>query len=106
MRLLLFFLAASLVTPAVLAQDKDQERQGTEKKIVFDFSFEYDPRELYPRYVEPEGLKLIGPVSIAPIHIFLSRAPAVMYNAPPMRIWSNGWATSLWRDPVTGRPLM
>ena len=48
--------------------------------------------------------RIWGPLGIAGYHI----APAAEsgpYHGPPMRFWTNGWGTSLWRDTVTGWPL-
>ena len=97
-------LILALAAPAWSQQSEKKER-GPSDRIVFDFSFAYDPEELREHIMNKLQWKRIwGPIGIAGYHI----APAAEsgpYRGPPMRFWSNGWGTSLWRDTVTGWPL-
>ncbi len=42
--------------------------------------------------------------SVGDVHVFPSRESGP-YLGPPLRIWGNGFGTSLWREPVTGWAL-
>ena len=103
--------AVSVLIVAIAAPAWSQETKGEAKqrepsdRIVFDFSFDYDPEEL--REHIPDKLlwkRIWGPIGIAGYHI-PPAAESGPYTGPPQRFWTNGWGTSLWRDPVTGWPL-
>lgn len=71
-----------------------------------DFSYRYDPRDLYKEILDQnQWRRLWGPVGIGEFHIFPAQL-AGPYRGPPLQIWGHGFGTSLWRDPVTGWPLM
>lgn len=103
-RLVLFVLV--LTVPAVsLGQDNRNRKKGEHRdRVEFDFSFDYDPAELRDISAKLRFKRIWGPFGIAGHHIFPA-AESGPYQGPPQRIWSNGFATSLWRDPVTGWPL-
>jgi hypothetical protein len=76
---------------------------STEKKIVVDFSDEYEHlSEDLERNLRWK--RLLGKFGIAEVHIYPARETGP-YLGPPMRIWGNGWGTSMWRDPITGWPI-
>ena len=99
---LLFLL---LLMASTGANGQEEPAQRDDERIEFDFSFDYDPAELREAIVERVRWKRIwGPVGVAGYHLFPSQETGE--NAgPPREIWTNGWGTSLWRDPVTGWPL-
>lgn len=100
--------AASLgAPPAAGAQEQDARETSDESsdRLKLDFLFDYDPEELRKSVGDEIRFKRIwGPVGLAGYHIFPA-AESGPYLGPPQRIWSNGFGTSLWRDPVTGWPL-
>jgi hypothetical protein len=73
------------------------------KHIDLDFSDQYkmlsDDLEKVLRWK-----KLFGMFGVSEVHIFPGRESGP-YLGPPLRIWGNGFSTSMWRDPVTGWPL-
>lgn len=96
-----------LALPAAAQRQSDEETaDDTEKsdRIQFDFSFDYDPAELREHWDEKIRVKRIwGPIGVAGYHIFPA-AESGPWARPPTRIWTNGFGTSLWRDPITGWP--
>jgi hypothetical protein len=105
------FLAASFLAPASTGssstpqqesqnQPQPQPAASTDKKIVIDFSDEYEhlSEDLEKNL---RWKKLFGKFGIAEVQIFPARETGP-YLGPPMRIWGNGWGTSMWRDPITG----
>jgi hypothetical protein len=44
-----------------------------------------------------------GTITVGAFHVFPARESGP-HIGPPARIWGLGFATSLWRDPVTGWP--
>ena len=98
-------LAVMWCGSAAEAQDRSEKTRDELDRIQYDFSFDYDPAELRENYVETLRWKrLWGPIGIAGYHIHPA-AESGPYPGPPLRFWSNGWGTSLWRDSVTGWPL-
>jgi hypothetical protein len=93
---------------SAFAQESETEkkpREENEKKeaISFDFSAGY---EAFSRDRD-EALRfknLFKRFGLAEFHVFPGWEVGP-YLGPPARIWSNGFGTSLWRDPVTGWPL-
>ena len=64
-----------------------------------------DPEELREHIRDKIRFKRIWrSFGLAGYHVFpaFDSGP---YEGPPLQIWSNGFATSLWRDPITGWPL-
>lgn len=96
-------LALSLAAVSAWGQDSESDRDRGEERR--DFSHAHDPRELHEDAEKAFRRKrLLGPVGIGEFHIFPARETGP-YPGPPLRIWGNGFGTSLWRDPVTGWPL-
>ncbi len=105
LRLVVIALAVTCSGSSAWAQDEGEKTHDAPDRIQYDFSFDYEPAELHDNYVETLRWKrLWGPVGIAGYHIYPA-AETGPYAGPPLRFWSNGWGTSLWRDPVTGWPL-
>ncbi len=104
-RALLFALA--VVVP-ITSTAQDREQAGSEAdsdRIEMDLSFDYDPEELREHLPPRVHFKRIwGPIGIAGFHVPPAAEPGP-YRGPPKTIWSNGFGTSMWRDPVTGWPL-
>ncbi len=94
------------LSPLALAQEKEQQKQdsGEKKKLKLDMSYKYDPFELHAysrKFPQPKQLK--GPIRLGEYYL----APAQDSGpGPPLRLYGTGFGTSLWRDPVTGRPIM
>lgn len=100
-----FVLAALILaaSSAVAAQDAPESHDND--RIEFDLSFDYDPEELREDIRKKlRWRRLWGPVGIGPYHVFPAHENRPN-EGPPRRIWTNGWGTSMWRDPVTGWPL-
>lgn len=100
-------MAITLVTLPAGAQDEATSEGSKDQgdRIDFDLSFDHDPEELRESIGEKIRFKRIwGPVGLAGYHIFPA-AEVGPWQGPPMSFWSNGFGTSLWRDPVTGWPL-
>jgi hypothetical protein len=98
--LILFMLA-----PASYAQEKSRESGKKQEKIRFDFTYKYDPQELHQYWRDLNRWKrLKGIFGIGSYHIPLALEPGPYYG-PPTTIWGQGFGTSLWRDPITGRPI-
>jgi hypothetical protein len=90
-------------SPTQTDKEHSQPEVTTEKKIVVDFSDEYEHlSEDLERNLRWK--KLLGKVGIAEVNIFPARETGP-YLGPPMRLWGNGWGTSMWRDPITGWPI-
>ena len=86
--------------------DKRSKSERSKEKIQFDLSFDHEPSELYKDVIgKLRWKRLIGPFGIGEFHIFPARESGP-YLGPPRRIWGHGIGTSLWRDPVTGWPLL
>src|SRR5262245_19122945 len=85
------------------ADEKPAEKPPEKPSIRLDFSDQYkmlsDDLEKNLRWK-----KLFGTFGVAEVHIYPSRESGP-YMGPPLRIWGNGFSTSLWRDPITGWPL-
>src|SRR5262245_58853286 len=87
----------------ILLQQEDpaaMEAGPSEKKqIDLNFSDQYkmlsDDLEKALRWK-----KLFQIFGVSEVHIFPGRE-----SGPSLRIWGNGFSTSMWRDPVTGWPL-
>lgn len=96
-------VVVSLSCPARGQDEADPPNKA--EPIALDLSFDYDPEAL--REHLPPRLhfkKIWGPFGLAGYHL-PPAAESGPYDAPPKRIWDNGFGTSLWRDPVTGWPL-
>jgi hypothetical protein len=52
----------------------------------------------------PRDLRF-GPFRIAAWHVYPAEEVGPFYG-PPLRIWGVGVGASLWRDPITGRPVL
>jgi hypothetical protein len=95
--------AASLIFLALLQEPTGDERADQKKQIDLDFSDQYkllsEDLEKWRRL-----RKLFGIFGLAEMHIYPGRESGRNLG-PPLRIWGNGFGTSLWRDPVTGWPL-
>ena len=103
----LWLVALLVLAPLALAQEEDGGRKDDEPsdRLKLDFSFDYDPEELRESIEDKIRFKRIwGPFGLAGYHVFPA-AETGPWLGPPQRIWSNGFGTSLWRDPVTGWPL-
>jgi hypothetical protein len=100
------FLVCLLLASAIFAQEKKEEKKEPKKKIKFDYSYEYDPRELHEYSQEIIRWKRIkGIVGVGGYVVPAGLQPGP--NAGPIKqIWGQGFGTSLWRDPVTGWPIM
>ena len=102
-------LALWLASPA-LAQTGDKNHPDDAEsepndKIELDLSFDYDPEELREHIRDKIRFKRIWrSFGLAGYHVFPAYDSGP-YEGPPLQIWSNGFATSLWRDPITGWPL-
>jgi hypothetical protein len=72
-------------------------------KLDFDFSDSYKTlsEDLEKTLRWKNLFKIFG---VGDVHVFPSRESGP-YLGPPLRIWGNGFGTSLWRDPVTGWAL-
>lgn len=100
----LVMIAARLLVIALLqgqTQEPTAADRPTEKKqIDLNFSDQYkmlsDDLEKSMRWK-----KLFGTFGLAEVHVYPSRESGP-YLGPPLRIWGNGFGTSMWRDPVTG----
>lgn len=103
--LLLAFLGVwTLASPAFpRGQEAASGEKKESKKIEIDFSAGYDTlsEDLEKSLRWRNLFKIFG---VSEVHVFPSRESGP-YPGPPLRIWGNGWGTSLWRDPVTGWPL-
>ncbi|MGH9318994.1 MAG: hypothetical protein ACRD21_28345 [Vicinamibacteria bacterium] len=80
-----------------------EEKPAEKKRIELDFSVGYEnlSEDLEKTL---RWKKLFGIFGVSEAHIFPGRESGP-YLGPPLRIWGNGFSTSLWRDPVTGWPL-
>ena len=96
------------------APSQDEKRSATKtatgraksKPPWADFSYRYDPRDLYREFLRQNKWRRIwGPIGVGEFHIFPARETGPNLG-PPLRIWGHGFGTSLWRDPVTGHPIM
>lgn len=104
--LLIAFLVLVLLTPCLVAKDKAKTKKEETKKLKFDLNYKYDPRELHEYSNELKRWKRIkGMFYLGTYHIPPSNLSGPMLG-PPRYIWTNGFGTSLWRDPVTGWPIM
>jgi len=95
--------AAGLLLLALLqgqTQEPNTERPQEKKRIDLDFSDQYN---MLSEDLEKalRWKKLFGIFGISEVHIYPSRESGP-YLGPPLHIWGNGFATSMWRDPVTG----
>jgi hypothetical protein len=55
---------------------------------------------------EPRTFELRNGLVIGAFHLYPTWEPGP-YGGPPARIWRPGsWGVTLWRDPVTGWPLL
>jgi hypothetical protein len=99
--LLVVLLSGLLLANAVNADEKESK-----KKVRLDLGYQYDPQDLHEYWRKSQRWKRLfrrfglGSYHIPPSH---ENGP---YAAPPLRIWGTGFGASLWRDPVTGRPIM
>jgi hypothetical protein len=82
--------------------EKNDSASEKEKKPRIDLASDIDryTKNLDKRWRK----KLFGTFGIAEAHVFPGRETGP-YLGPPIRIWGNGWGTSMWRDPVTGWPI-
>ena len=104
-RFVLFVLVLTLAAVSLGRDSRNRKKGENGDRIEFDFSFDYDPAELRENISNKLRFKRIwGPFGIAGYDIFPA-AESGPYQGPPQRIWSNGFATSLWQDPVNGWPL-
>ena len=101
-----FALVVLTLALAVSSRAQDREvGEDSKKSDRLDVSVDYDPAELRENILDKLRFKRIwGPMGIAGYHIYPAHESGP-YRGPPQQIWTNGWATSLWRDPVTGWPL-
>lgn len=98
-------LSVALLLLASAARAQDDEKPRPDDRIKFDFSFDYDPEELRETIDERIRWKrIVGPLGVAGYHVFPAQRTGANLG-PPREIWTNGWGTSMWRDPVTGWPL-
>jgi len=87
-------------------ETREQPKSKRSKPAWADFSYRYDPRDLYEEFLRNNTWRRIwGPIGIGEFHIFPARQTGENFG-PPLRIWGHGFGTSLWRDPITGHPLM
>jgi len=98
--------AAGLFLLALLhgqSQETTEASPAEKKQIDLNFSDQY---KMLSEDLEKSlrWKKLFGIFGISETHIFPGWESGP-YVGPPLRIWGNGFATSLWRDPVTGWPL-
>jgi hypothetical protein len=98
--------AAGLLLVALLqgqAQEPETEPTPEKKQIDLDFSDQY---KMLSEDLEKtlRWKKLFGMFGVPEVHIYPGRESGP-YMGPPLRIWGNGFATSMWRDPITGWPL-
>lgn len=96
-------IAAGLFLLALLhgqTQEPAAERPAEKRQIKLNFS---DQFKMLSEDLEKSlrWKKLFGIFGISETHIYPGRESGP-YLGPPLRIWGNGFATSLWRDPVTG----
>jgi hypothetical protein len=99
-------VATVLARMPVLAQEQTEveDAQASETmKLDFDFSDSYKTlsEDLEKTLRWKNLFKIFG---VGDVHVFPSRESGP-YLGPPLRIWGNGFGTSLWRDPVTGWAL-
>jgi hypothetical protein len=92
--------AVGLILLALLQEPTANEPAAEDKQIDLDFSDQYkllsEDLEKWRRL-----RKLFGIFGIAEMHVYPGRESGPNLG-PPLRIWGNGFGTSLWRDPVTG----
>lgn len=98
--------AAGLLLLALLqgqTQEPAAERPAEKKRIDLNFSDQY---KMLSQDLEKSlrFKKLFGIFGITEMHVYPSLESGP-YLGPPLHIWGNGFATSMWRDPVTGWPL-
>ena len=96
--------AVILLTLLLQEPEPPMETGPSEKKqINLDFSDQY---KMLSNDLEKalRWKKLFGIFGVSEVHIFPGRESGP-YLGPPLRIWGNGFSTSMWRDPVTGWPL-
>jgi hypothetical protein len=104
-RALVFILAVGFAMTAAAQNRQQIEDDAKSTPVEMDLSFDYDPEELREHLPPRVQFKRIwGPIGIAGYHVPPAAEPGP-YRGPPQTIWSNGFGTSLWRDPVTGWPL-
>ena len=95
----------AFLAPGLSAKDNKKSKRDT-KKVTFDLNYEYDPRELHEysnelkRWKRIKGMLYLGTYHVPPGSV------SGRNLGPPRYIWTNGFGTSLWRDPVTGWPIM
>ncbi len=105
-RFLVALSLLALLAPGLSAKDKARKRKDEAKKPSFDLNYKYDPRELHEysdelkRWKRIKGIFYLGTFHIPPGSL------SGPNSGPPPYIWTNGFGTSLWRDPVTGWPIM
>jgi hypothetical protein len=96
-------MGAAFLLVLLLQEPPLEEGPSEKKRIDLDFSDQYkmlsDDLEKTLRWK-----KLFGIFGVSEVHIFPGHESGP-YLGPPLRIWGNGFSTSLWRDPVTGWPL-
>jgi hypothetical protein len=102
-----FLLSLLLFSAVAGAQEKDGEKKDSEKKkLKLDLDYKYDPFELHAysrRFPRPKRLKgplVLGEYSLPPAQ---DTGP---YLGPPLKLYGTGFGASVWRDPVTGRPIL
>lgn len=79
--------------------------RSEQRKRKLNFRFADDRLEIQEYWRTIEGWKRIfGPVGLASYQPPIGHDPGP-YPGPPLRIFARGWGASLWRDPITGRPL-
>jgi hypothetical protein len=98
--------AAGLVLLALLqgpAQEPGTGPTPEKKQIDLDFSDQY---KMLSEDLEKtlRWKRLLSIFGVAEVHIYPGRESGPSLG-PPLRIWGNGFSTSLWRDPITGWPL-
>lgn len=89
------FVALLFLSPTVLAQEKEQ---GKKKKLKLDMEYKYDPFELQAysqRFPQPKQLK--GPLRVGDQYVPPAQDTGP-YLGPPLRIYGNGFGTSLLRS--------
>lgn len=84
-------------------QETTEDRPAEKKQIDLNFSDQY---KMLSEDLEKSlrWKKLFGIFGLSEVHVYPGWEPGP-YLGPPLRIWGNGFATSMWRDPVTGWPL-
>ncbi len=102
MRILAMVLFSFIfLAPAIVAREKESP-----EKLKFDLQYDYDPLELHEYWRKAIRWKqIIGPLGLAPYYIPAAHQPGLNLG-PPRQLFGHGSGTTLWRDPITGWPLL